>query len=90
MEVVSGKSKHSELVPDLAKASPEQLSSISERLANAEDSGRLSEIESAMARNIISKSSACKAGHVQASVVADLIAKAPINVRSLFTESVAA
>lgn len=90
MEVVAGRSKVSDLVPDISKASPALISSISERLADAEDSGRLSESDAACARNIIAKSGAAKQNLIPATVVSDLLSKAPINVRALFAEATAA
>jgi hypothetical protein len=85
VDVVSGKSKVSDLVPDLSKASPEAISSVAELIAQGEDSGKLTEFDVAYARNVIAKSEAAKRGLVATSVPIDLIAKASPNVRELFS-----
>lgn len=88
MDVVAGKSRAAVVVPDLTKANPQALTSISEKIMLGEDSGALSVADGLAAREILSKIEAAKAGHIDPTVVVDRLAKSSAGVRSLFNDSI--
>ena len=90
MNVISGKSKVSDLVPDITKASPAAVESLSTRIYDAEDAGTLSVSEATAARDILGKLELVKGGTLDASIVKDRIAKTTPNVRALFSNLIAA
>ena len=86
LDVVSGKSRVSDQVPNIAKATLESLNTIPERIMDMEDSGTLSMTDAFAARDIFSKLELVKGGKLDPTVVTDRLAKTTASVRSLFSD----
>jgi len=84
MDVISGKSKVADLVPDLSKAKVADIDSVTDKIEEMEESGQLTPIEACAARDIASLAKAAAEGTMPASRVRERLEKTSSNVVALF------
>lgn len=89
MDVISGKAKVSDLVPDFSKAAPEQGVTV-EHIEKAVEAGALSDSEGDIALDVLSKFGAVNAGTLPAEIAKSRLDRAPTAVKALFADKKAA
>lgn len=83
-DVVAGKTKLSDLIPDLSKAKPTDIIPITEKIDDMEEAGQLTVVEAAAAREIASLAKASAEGTMPYSRVSERLQKTTSNVVELF------
>lgn len=88
MDVVSGKSKVSDQIPDIAKAKPDAIEAIIESVNQQQRAGALSDPDAMAAREIAAMTRRAASGQMDAAIVKSRLEKSSPLVRSIFAENI--
>lgn len=87
MDVVMGKAKIADTLPDIAKAKPDVIQSILDSVSQMEEQGSIQGADASAARDIASMTREVSAGRMDAAIVKGRLEKSSTTVRSIFSNA---
>jgi hypothetical protein len=89
MDIVSGKSRVSDQIPELAKAKPDVIQAILDTIDQQETAGSLAQADAMAARDIASQTRLVADGKLDGAIVKARLEKSSNTVRAIFTNGMA-